>query len=269
MSMIIRRLTLPLCAIFLLLLAGFTVAKIGKGQAVHGQGQDNLGRTSQQNVDSQLPVVDYARPEPNEPEKRALLKIRGSRHTRGNKQIIKELPLGIEELPLTTHWWWGVPAIPVDKSDVILIGQIVDAQANLSNDKTAVYSEFTLSNEEVLKNNKPTPLANTISVERFGGAVRFQSGRIQHYRIDKQGLPQVGHRYLFFLKRNDTGQDFSILTGYELRAEHVFALDSAGTSANTKLPFDDFNGCQESVFFDKVRNAVVNSSSGPEKGRKN
>jgi hypothetical protein len=59
-------------------------------------------------MDSQLPVVDYASPEPDDPGKRALLKVRGKRHTRGNKQLIKELPLGIEELPLTTHWWWGI-----------------------------------------------------------------------------------------------------------------------------------------------------------------
>jgi hypothetical protein len=254
---------------FVLLFVIFILAVSTNPTGLHGQSQGSLRRMEQQNTDMQVPVVDYVRPEPDDPEKRALLKVRGSRHTRGDKQLIKELPLGIEELPLTTHWWWGVPAIPVDNSDVIVIGQIIDAQANLSNDKTAVYSEFIVSNEEVLKNNTSTALSNTITVERFGGAVRFQSGRVQHYRRDKQGLPQVGHRYLFFLRRNEDSQDFSILTGYELSAGRVFALDSAGSNAKSKLPFDDYNGFEERVFFNKVQNAVANSLVSPEKGRQN
>jgi hypothetical protein len=180
------------------------------------------------------------------------------------------LPPGIEELPLTTHWWWGLPAIPAANSDVIVIGEVADAQAYLSNDKTAVYSEFTISTDDVLKNKSSLPLSSAISVERFGGAVRFQSGRVQHYRIDKQGVPQVGHRYLFFLKRNEDGQDFSILTGYELRAGRVFALDSAGSNANNKLPYDDYNGCEESTFLNEVRSAIANPSQVlPEKSGQN
>lgn len=255
----------------LLLLASLAITVLTTLAALPSQEQNGSRSPKQESTEADLlPVVDYESPEPDDPEKRALQKVRGSRYTRGNKQLIKELPLGIEELPLTTHWWWGIPAIPVENSDVIVIGEVVDAQAHLSNDKTAVYSEFTVNNEEVFKNNRSTPLSNTISVERFGGAVRFRSGRIQHYRIEKQGLPQVGHRYLLFLRSIKGSQDFSVLTGYELSAGWVVALDSAGSNPNSKLPFDYYDGCEESAFFNQLRNAIANSSSAlPEKGRQN
>src|SRR5205085_12682134 len=254
-----------------LLLAVIIFAVAATVATVRGQGQSSLDHNEQQSFNAgQLPVVGYAAPEPAEPEKCALRRIRGSRHTRGNKQLIKELTSGIEELPLNSHWWWGLPAIPAANSDVIVVGEVIYAQAYLSNDKTAVYSEFTIRTDAALKNNSSTPLDNTIVAERPGGAVRFQSGRIQHYRIDKQGVAQVGHRYLFFLKRNEEGQDFSILTGYELRAGRVFALDSTGDNSNNKLPFDDYNGCEESTFLNKVRNAIANPSQVlPEKGVQN
>jgi hypothetical protein len=253
-------------AFAILILVILTTMKV-----IHGQGQDNVNRTGQENINNnQSPITDYENSEPIGSDKRALRRIRGSRYTRGNNQVIKELPVGIEELPSNSNWWWGLPAIPATSSDVIVVGEISAAQAFLSNDKTAVYSEFTIRIEGVLKNSTNAQLDDTIVAERTGGAVRFKSGRIQYYRIDKQGVPQVGRRYLFFLKRSEDGQDFSILTGYELRAGQVFALDGAGNSANNKLPFDKYNGCEESAFLNEVRNVIANLQQVlPEKGRQN
>jgi len=121
-----------------------------------------------------------------------------------------------------------VPAIPVAQSDVILVGQIMGANAFLSNDKGYIYSEFALGVETVLKNDAIAPINSDgqIIAEREGGAVRFPSGRIQQYRIYGQKMPQTGRKYILFLKRNETDPDFSILTGYELKNNQVFPLDT-------------------------------------------
>ena len=253
--------------ILVLLFAVSISAAVITTAALRRQEQVNSDQSAQQNI----PVADYSNPEPTDPEKRAFRRIRGGRHTRGNKQLIKELPPGTEELPLNANWWWGLPALPVTKSDTIVVGEVTDAQAYLSSDKTDVYSEFVVRTDEILKNGSSAPLmpSSSITLERSGGAVRFKSGRIQQYRIAKQGLPRIGRRYVFFLKHNEDGQDFSILTAYELRAGRVFPLDSAGSSAS-KLPFDQYADYEESSFLNAVQSAVANSSRVlPEKGSQN
>jgi hypothetical protein len=173
----------------------------------------------------------------------------------------------IEESPYpvnvtwSTHWWQGLPAIPVAQSDVVLIGEITDAQAYLSNDKTGIYSEFTVSAGEVLKNDGNASLypGSIITAERFGGAVRFPSGSIQRYTTRNQRMPLVGRQYVLFLKRVDQGQDFSLVTGYELRDQRVVPLDGANTEKGEKLPFDNYKGTDASVFLNTVRATIAQS----------
>ena len=110
-----------------------------------------------------------------------------------------------------------LPAFPFDKSSVVVVGQVSDAHAYLSNDKTGVYSVFTVQVNEVLKNSTNIPLADgaVIKVERDGGRVRFPGGRLHLYKIDEQDMPQVGLRYVLFLTSRES--DFEILpvTSYE------------------------------------------------------
>jgi hypothetical protein len=62
-------------------------------------------------------------------------------------------------------------------------------------------------------------------------------------------MPQVGHRYLLFLKLTEGKQDLSILTGYELQESRVSALD-------TIEPYTTYNGSDEFSFLDRVRNRI-------------
>jgi hypothetical protein len=137
---------------------------------------------------------------------------------------VKELPPNVDQLPLINHFWSGLPPIPAGQSDGVLIGEVVDAHAYLSNDKTGVYSEFTIRVERALKglDHGMLPL---VVVERLGGAVRFHTGRIVKYEVLRQGVPRVGARYLLFLSYNGEGDDYSLLTGYELNNGHVVPLD--------------------------------------------
>jgi hypothetical protein len=218
----------------------------------------SLSAQIQEKAKGHYPVAEYENLAPLDSKSRALKDARGARYSRGRNQPIKELPLDVEELPVITHGRSGEPALPVAESDVVVIGEIADAKAFLSNDRTAVYSEFAVRVDESLKslNNSPTS-GETIVAERAGGAVRFPSGRIQYYSIHQRGLPRVGTRHVFFLKHNELGDDFSIVTAYELRDGRVFPLDGADTDKGGKLPYDEYRDYEAGSFLKLIRAAIA------------
>ncbi len=225
------RLSILLCAFALALLTLITSRQ--------GATLKSLPSSQEQNVDSrefqeQFPIVDYAAPQSNDPEQRA------RRQTRNSKYDKASIPLNAsaEKTFIALDWEAGLPALPVAQSDAVVIGRIANAQAYLSNDRTGVYSEFTINIEKIFKNDNQVSLKTdtSIAAERDGGRVRFPSGHISLVYIAGQGLPRIGQRYVLFLTHNfplqgKQGADFYLLTGYELRANYVFPLDnpSGGT----------------------------------------
>lgn len=204
----------------------------------------------------QQPVAEYAA----DNNANAVRRAKGSRYDKRGGEPIRELPAGLNASPVHAHFWVGLPPLPAAQSDLVVLGEVVEAQAYLSNDKTGVYSEFTIRAEEVLQNNTGLSLApaGLIVAERRGGAVRFPSGRIQHYKTHRQGMPQNGRRYLFFLKQNAQAQDFSIVTGYELRAGRVIPLDGEDVKdKRAELPFAKYRGAAESTFLSAVHEAIA------------
>ena len=149
---------------------------------------------------------------------------------------------GIVVSPRSSHWTANVPAIPTSQSDVVVVGEIVKAEAYLSDDKTGVYSEFTIKISEVLKIDGQAGInSNTIVAERAGGNVRFPSGQVQRIHVlYGQRMPEAGQRYLLFLKFTEGKQDLTILTGYKLQDSHVSALDST-------TPYTGYDGAGESI----------------------
>lgn len=214
---------------------------------------------TEQEIAEQLPVADATAPEPADPDERAKKQLKGKRYDNQGSQPITEAPYPLNRI-WSTHWWKGLPAIPAAQSDVVLIGEITNAQAYLSNDKTGIYSEFTIRAGEALKNDSNMSLypGSIITAERFGGAVRFASGAIQRYRIRNQRMPLTGSHYVLFLKRTEQEQDFSLITGYELRGQRVVPLDGANTDGGEKLPFDNYRGMDASAFLNLVRHAISN-----------
>lgn len=203
-----------------------------------------------------LPVVDFDAPGTNDPRRKA----KSSRYDRQSSQPIQEAT-SISGRVWSNHWSRGLEALPIDSSDTILIGTITDARAHLSNDKTGVYSEFRVQVEEVLKQDtakSPIEVASTILTERFGGAVRFSSGKVQRYETAGQGMPQRGERYLVFLKRVDDFPSFSIVTGYQLGYDlKVSPLDGAHVGeGNETYPFDKYRGFDTTLFLQIVRTAL-------------
>jgi hypothetical protein len=152
-----------------------------------------------------------------------------------------------------------IPDLPVAMSDLIVEGHVKDSNAFLSEDKTGIYSEFTVSVSDVIKAPASTPVRKNdlITAERFGGRVRFPSGQVARYRVAGQGAPMKEGKYLFFLRMKDDGS-YLILTAYEMRGNKVLALD--GSRVNVKgrgsSPFDKHNGKDLQEFKKEVDAAV-------------
>lgn len=217
-------------------------------------------RLQRRSIDTaQFPIADYERSEIVDPEEKA------RRHTRGRRydNALDPLTERTEESFSTLDWEVGLSALPVDKSPVVVIGEVTDAQAHLSNDRTGVYSEFVINVDSVLKNDINLSLSPSCSIttERFGGRVRFRSGRVALVHIRGQGMPRVGGRYLFFLTQTfplraleNGGEALYILTGYELRHGRVFPLDAPPEGH----PINGYRGVTEQSLLSDLRLTLSN-----------
>jgi hypothetical protein len=222
-------------------------------------------QSSQDKRTPDLPVVDY-----DSETKKLKTKARKEKDDhfkgRGNpdrSRPIAELPDGVEPLPTSVHWWIGLSAIPVDKSDVVVLGYVSGRETHLSDDRTGIYSEFTVQVAEIFKDTTSTVLSGTpLTVNRLGGSVRFGSGKLQEYRIHGQDMPQVGSQYVLFLRKTAEG-DLLILTGYELANEHVSPLDGEESpDPRSDLPFAKYRGAAQAGFLKEIRDAATRSTTG-------
>jgi hypothetical protein len=153
-------------------------------------------------------------------------------------------------------------ALPTHISDAVIIGNVTSARAYVSEDKTGVYSEFTVRVSDVLKSPSARTLVAGTEVEalRPGGGVRFPSGQVRKFLIGGRGLPQIGGRYVFFLKYDNLAQAFYIVTGYRLSDGKVSPLDGLPKYASEHHQFASYGryvNVDEAVFLEDVRRAVI------------
>lgn len=205
---------------------------------------------------SQFPIADYEAAEPEEPEKREKRRARGRRHDR-LWLVGRPEKSGEDEGTIRFNdWEMGVPALPVAQSDAVVLGDVTDAKAYLSEDKSGVYSEFPLRVEEVLMEGGGAKIApgSTLTTERVGGRVRFPSGVVEFYEIAGQGMPRAGRRYVLFLKSAGEEQSYSIVTGYEVREGRILPLDRRGS---TDSQFAVHKDAGLDAFLQAVRDAIA------------
>ena len=172
----------------------------------------------------QFPVAEFNEPEPTDPLKRDQRKQKQKRKN-GLRLVMQNPEPDSGGGLLLPHNQFDFPGLPVEQSAVIVIGDVLQSEAHLSEDKTGVFSEFTIRLVDVLKADSSLPGSEMI-VERLGGYVRYPDGRKLLYRVGTGGMPRVGARYLFFLKPTPE-LDYSILTAYEFGDKAVIALDSS------------------------------------------
>jgi hypothetical protein len=68
-------------------------------------------------------------------------------------------------------------------------------------------------------------VADSIDIQRKGGAVRLPSGKVLIRAALAESMPQAGKRYLLFLKFNENTEDYGVLMGYQLEGGEVYRLD--------------------------------------------
>jgi len=205
---------------------------------------------SQEKPSNQDPVALWSECPSVEPKRQA----KSKRYDRLPTGRIIEAPFDVDELPVNVYWWKGLPGLPVAESDAIVVGYVRDAHAYLSNNRSVVYSEFSLRVDEILKEAaKRLSEGQTIVAQRLGGAVIFPSGKVQHYRVSKQGFPQTDEKYILFLKSN--GQDYDIITGYAIGSGQVIPLDQGAN-----LPFASYQGKSVDYFLTEIKQAISAST---------
>ena len=207
--------------------------------------------------DEILPVAEAFPKEETDPQKKLKREKRNARFDkRGTYAITEgERPSNV----VFSHHWSGMSAFPIEESDAVLLVNIIDSNAYLSNDRTAVYSEFIAHVKEVIKDTAESPVAqgSQVSIQRMGGAVEFPSGTVQRYTLAGQHMPRKGRSYLLFLKRTQEN-DFALITGYELNGQQVKPLDG---SPGEKLPFELYRDSDVESFLDQLKASVASKEA--------
>ena len=202
---------------------------------------------------STFPVVQYDQSELVSPER----KKKGAKY-----DVVPVIRPYIEDNSteyIANEWAHDLSALPVEKSQAVVMGTVIDAKAYLSEKKEAVYSEFDIQIERVFKNETGKELGPTISVERQGGIVRYPNGFEKWVLVDGQGMPTPQKRYLFFLSYDVVGvfsqqSDLSILTAYELKDGLVFPLDRPG--GGTHPIATSYTGTAEKYLFNDLNKSL-------------
>lgn len=216
-------------------------------------------RDSNNDLRATFPVVEYSQERSSDASRKAKsLKY-------GKIPILDPSITANSEEVAFLEWETGLPALPVDKSQIIVVGKVVEANAFLSNNEVSVYSEFKIEIEDVLKNESVRSLerSNCILAERQGGIVRFPSGFEKWFHVAGQRMPTVNGRYLFFLSYDFPGlgmqeRDLYLLTAYELKGKQVVPLDDP--AGGTHPIARKYKGKEASVLFEDLYKSLRKSS---------
>lgn len=217
-----------------------------EGSATGQQGTETPRATYKDRTD-RYPVVESDEVEPIDSVKRAKLKQQKQRFDKDAPFFSKPGPED-EEIAFRPEWQFDFPALPVAKSDAIVVGRVLSAEAHRSHNKKNVFSNFQVVPLEVLKGS--LPLKSEITVQRVGGFVKFPNGQKVLFRLSGNGMPATGARYVFFLRV--TEEDYSILTAYELAADGVVPMDNSPQ-------FQVYQGQQEDEFLKTLRDSLSRS----------
>ena len=244
------------------LLFGLFVGFNGKGRAEQKNQQVVQASSPKELDDAARPIVDFDKPAPVEPAEKSKRNLKNARRNKQSFVLSSPQP-EVGEVIREPEWPVPLSDLPADKSHVIVEGIVADSKAFLSQDKTGVYSEFTIRVSRVLKvaPGLSVNVGDAIVPERFGGRVKYPSGQVIVYRIADQGAPMGGKRYLFFVA-NDDQDSYRLLTAYEIQDQKVFALDGSSFRGQGRSVFDKHNGEDFDSFLRKVESAINNSQGG-------
>lgn len=207
---------------------------------------------------SKLPAAGYNAPEPDDPEAREKRRVKNSHYDKRSLVVRNpDTSINLTEVTYEGNERWP---LPTEQSDAVVVGNVRDRQSYLSNDKYGVYTEFTVSVDDVLKGN-PARIhkGDMITALRQGGVVQYPNGYKRLYLVSGEGLPLDSGQYLMFLKSDGRNENYFILTMYQLDAEDVTPVDEGAQ-------FEPYVGLKKADFLRTVQDKIANSSQPlPEK----
>jgi hypothetical protein len=158
--------------------------------------------------------------------------------------------------------------MPFASSDVVVIvGTVSAGQTHFSNDRRDIYSEFKITIQDVVKNsvNPYLRVGNSVDIQRQGGAVRLPSEKVLTRAVYANSMPQIGGRYLLFLKYDPSTEDYAVLMGYELDGDEVYRLDEVrieDTHNPQAVRSLRREGMSESQFLARTKSAFLAQEKG-------
>lgn len=202
-------------------------------------------------------------PEPSDPQERAVRRAKNIRYNAGGRDLTTLEP-GVESF--AEQIWPHVGFIPASESAVVVTGTVVKLKPYLSEDRSRIYTEIEIQVENVLKrntSNDPLSAANTLVMDRLGGALKLRTGRVvrDDIHIDGLGKTCIGKRYIFFAERVNKDGDISLIKSYELRNGKVFTNNSRVSKLISTMPGVPETWAYETTFLEAVRQEVRKEGS--------
>src|SRR5438128_155875 len=161
------------------LLGGLFIVFNGKGQAIQQKNsnaadQVSFGPAAKQIDDAATPIVDLQNPDTSDRVDKNNRRIKNARHDNSGSDKTRPIP-NVNGVVGEPEWRSGFSDIPVATSDLIVEGVVSESHAFLSNDKTGIYSEFTLlvSKSPKLTTGSGVNVNDRIVGERFGGKIKY------------------------------------------------------------------------------------------------
>jgi hypothetical protein len=132
---------------------------------------------------------------------------------------------------------------PVDRADAIVIGHVTHYESHFSGDHTAIYTEFYIEPERVLKGDAE----DTYELVVFGGSIKKADGRVITDSVDSYRMPRLDTRYVLFLKRDSDAEAYFPLKLWKLEDRHPIPVNpddrsdaAAGRSSIVRMSEDEF-----------------------------
>jgi hypothetical protein len=209
-------------------------------------------RDDYKKIKERFPTADYDdNQDLPDPEKNAKRKAKQKRYN-DNELVTSHVQPGTDEAALILEPHITFPALPVAESDIVVVGTIGTAEALLSESKRNVFSEFTLTVEDVLKSKiQGVEQGSVLTIDRVGGHVKYPNGQRVLFRIAGLNMPEIGGRYLLFLTLKHNNEDISILTAYQLTPNGAIPIDEPYHVAS-------LTGVSEVDILQRVRNLIQN-----------
>lgn len=149
----------------------------------------------------------------------------------------------------------------VCNAEAVVIGRLNNSSPQLTADESFLFTEFSMTVEEVIKNNPNAPIqkGGSISVVRDGGVGKFQ-GRTIRAKVEGFDSFTDGKRYILFLRFiPDTGS-------YLAYANGSFELNDNTISPLGKLP--DNISREATTFLNFTRVSAANDCAGQQQNAK-